>query len=384
MKQPARIRTFRRLASLAVCALGLGLGGAAHADEADPGDEADLVTIDGGAAQVSLYGYLQGQIAPWTGDDTLVEDGDPADRPGFRLRRARFGFTGWAWGMVDFGLTAEMAGESVELLDAWVGYRRFDVLGVVLGAQKVPFSRFALYSSARQSLSQRPLASNSMAPFRQVGLSVQGEVGGMLTYAVGVYNGFERQTNFFEGYAEDPAFDGNRFERLAYAARVTIAPLGPLGEDMADLEGGALRVGAGTALYYNDGETTQTTGWEADVHLKAHGFHLAAEYLGDKAEPQEDPTTPSTIPADLDRRAVVGEVGYMVLPAELGVTARGEWIDDDTELDNNGDQVVFTGGLQYYWHRHHLKATLEYMHRTELHGPDRDNDSVLMQLQLAL
>jgi hypothetical protein len=82
--------------------------------------------------------------------------------------------------------------------------------------------------------------------------------------------------------------------------------------------------------------------------------------------------------------AVVGEVGYVILASQLGVTARVEWIDDNTELDNNGDELIITGGLQYYFRRHHVKAGLEFTHRTELEGISLDNDSLILSLQLAL
>ena len=345
----------------------------------------DLVVIDGGFAQVTLVGLVQPQFALYTGDDNLLQDGDPAEQIGVRLRRARMGFEGWAFGIMDFSLGIELADFSVGILDAWVGYRQFSVLGGVLGAHKVPFSRYALMGSGKGALIERPHSVDAIAPFRQLGLTLEGEVGnGLAHYWLGVYNGFERHTNFHEGYVENSGFQGNRFNRMAFGGRVSLEPLGPVGEDVADLDCGGFRVAVGTSLFYNDGLTTRTTAWEADLHMKLWGFHLMAEYVADSSEPQKKPTTTSTIPAKSDRFGLTTELGYMILPGQLGVTVRTEWIDDNESQDNNGDALVLTGGVQYYWKRHHLKAQLDFTHREELEGLSLDNDTLLLQLQFEL
>ncbi|MCB9729348.1 MAG: hypothetical protein H6744_15805 [Deltaproteobacteria bacterium] len=354
-------------------------------DRQSAADAGDLVTIDGGFAQVTLYGLLQAQVALFAGDDNLLQDGDPAEQIGFRLRRARLGVEGWAWGAIDYALSIDLtAGKSVELLDAWIGYRRFPTLGFTLGAHKVPFSRFALYGSGRGTLSERPLGVQALAPFRQVGLTLEGELGGLISYAIGAYNGFERKTNFHEGYAENSGFDGNRFNKLAFAGRLSLEPLGALGKDVADLSGGGLRVGVGAALYYSDGKTTKSAGWEVDLGLKIAGLHFLAEYIADTAEPKSVPTTTATIPASIDRHAFMTELGYYIAAANLGLAVRAELLDDNRDADNNGDELVLAGGVQYYWHRHHLKAMLDYTHRVELEGVDRDNQTLLLTLQFSL
>ena len=370
------------LVALGVTCL-VGMSGAAEAAP-DP-DKGDLVVIDAGTTQLTLLGMLQTQMALLTGDDNLIQDGDAAEQIGGRLRRARIGLRGWAYGVMDYALSLEGAGETAHILDAWIAYRHFAMANVILGIRKVPFSRFALTSSSRITLAERPMAVNAMAPFRQMGLSVEGTVGrGLLHYSAGVYNGFERHTNFHEGHTESPSALGNRVDQLAYAGRVSLQPMGSTGSEMADLDGGKLRVGIGTSYYHNDGTTTRASGWETDLLLKAGGFHLAVEYLTDTAEPTQQPDDPETLPTRLDRMCLVGELGVMILPSRLGLTLRGEWLDDDTELENEGDAVVMAGGLQYYWHRHHLKAQLDYTHRKELHGVARDNDTLLLQLQFRL
>jgi hypothetical protein len=334
---------------------------------------------------LDYVGLIQVQAAPWVGADNLIQDGDVAEEAGFRLRRARFGLKGKAWKMMEFEVSTQADVTGIDLLDAWIGYRLGTEVGLTLGAKKVPFSRFALMGSGKGALIERPMGTTAMAPGRQLGLTVEGDIGdGMFGYAIGAYNGFERRTNFFEGYAHGTALLGNRFTRLATALRVTSSPLGDVGTTMADIEGGDFRLGFGAAGFYNAGSTTTTYGWEVDLHMKVAGFHLAAEYVQDHAAPAEDPTTPLTIPAEIGRSAMAAELGYMILPAQLGLAVRGELIDDNDADETNGDVLVIAGGIQYYWHGSNLRTGLDFVHREELKGQARDNDSLVLQLQLEL
>jgi hypothetical protein len=166
--------------------------------------------------------------------------------------------------------------------------------------------------------------------------------------------------------------------------RVELAPLGAVGTSLVDFERGGFRIGLGGSAYYDRGRTVESYGWGIDMVMKLKGFHLAAEFLADSAEPSSEPTTPSTIPSQVERQSLVAELGYLILDDTFGATVRVEWLDDNTRLENNGDSVIFTGGLQYYLHRHHLKAQLEYTHRAELHGLALDNDALMLQIQTAL
>ena len=357
---------------------------------AAPSDAADLVLIDAGATQIKLKSLIQTQIAlpldPDDKDEHRLENGDPAEQTGMRLRRARFGLSGWAYGVIDYAMTVEGTEDgAAELVDAWIGYRHFPLANLIFGVRKMPFSRYALLSSKTNSLAERPLAVTAMAPFRQVGLSLEGNIaGGLLHYSAGIYIGFEGGVGFYEGYKQPKAFNGNRYEQLAYGGRASMQPFGSIGSDLADLNGGGLRLSLGTSTFLLDGSTNTISAWGVDVAMKAHGFHLVAEYLADTAEPANQPETDAGVPVELNRMCLVGEMGYMVVPERVGVTVRGEWIDDNVEVDNAGDSLVIGGGLQYYWYRQHLKAQLDYTHRMELHGISLDNDTLLFQLQFSL
>jgi hypothetical protein len=380
MSDPRRALTLLALGS--VLALTLASPTAARADAAD---EPDLLLLDGGLAQVTLTGLLQLQATPLLGADARLVNGDPADSAGFRLARGRFGIRATAWGDTEVALGVQANARGLNLLDAWVAWRRHAVATIVAGTRIVPFSRFAQLDAHRGTFVELPLATRALAPFRQTGVSLEGDLGGgLLHYAVGAWNGLRRAPNFGEGYVQDSALEGNRFTRLSYLGRLEVAPLGALGGGLVDFDGGGLRVGVGASLLHDPGKTVESTAWAVDFALKFQGFHAAAEFVVDDARPTEDPTTPPEVPVSLSRQAFVAEAGYLLVGDSLGATARLELLDDNTSLANTGDVLVVAGGLQAYLHRHHLKAQLEYTHRRERHGVQLANDALLLQLQMAL
>jgi len=378
---------------LAAAPAALAQAGDAPSPPAPAPDGEALLRYQTQSVELAGYGVLQTQAAVLTGDDNLLANGDLAERPGFRIRRGRLGIEGRLYGRAAFGLAFEGTQTDAALLDAWLGYWVAPEFGFTVGAQKLPFSRFALTGSTRGALIERPLGVEAMAPFRQMGLTLQGNIAnGMLRYAVGIYDGFERRANFHQGYVENLGLRGNRFNGMAFAGRLETQPLGPLGPYLADLrttgERSAPLLGVGGAFYYEDGETTRSMGAEGDLLFKIYGLHLAFEYLWDTAEPSSTPTTTMTIPAETTRTALVAELGYAFQmrsqPLAFGGAFRMELLDDNTAIEDSGDALVLTGGLAAYWHKHHLKASLDYTHRAERHGLALDNDTLLLQLQLAL
>ena len=179
-------------------------------------DREHVLTFQRKRVRLALLAMVQTQLAFYTGADNLIADGDPAEKIGARLRRARFGFAGQLLDVIDFAVSAEANVHGLDLLDAWIGYRLGTPIGLAVGARKVPFSRFERVGAGRGALIERPLGVHAMAPGRQVGLTIEGNVAdGMFKYAVGAYNGFERHTNFHEGYVQGTALLGNGLDEEA-------------------------------------------------------------------------------------------------------------------------------------------------------------------------
>ncbi|WP_437991877.1 porin [Sorangium sp. So ce145] len=331
---------------------------------------------------------VQAQAVPYVGEDAFLQAGDVAEGQGFRLRRARVGFAGRLAGYVPFAVSGELAGGadgSARLSEAWIGYAHFPFANLYLGAHDVPFSRSAMAGAGEGALIERPLAVRAMAPSRQVGLHVEGHFRGRaFSYFAGMFNGFQRSDQFFVGYVENAASFGNRFDHIAYVARLATEPLGPLPRSVQDLAVSRLRVGAGASYFFSDGGTRDIHGIGADVLVQAAGAHALAELLWNQSDPESTPTQPLGQLAPVTSIGLVGEVGYFARRIKLGVSARFEWLDPNLDLSDETDSWALTAGASYHFIDNTLKAQADFTHRQERHGVALDNDAVALQLQLNL
>ena len=81
---------------------------------------------------------------------------------------------------------------------------------------------------------------------------------------------------------------------------------------------------------------------------------------------------------DADRGHALG----LNLGAGDGLAVRVEWLDGNTDFDDEHDGLIVTGTATVYAVRNLLKVQVEYTHREELHGPSVDNDAALAGVQL--
>jgi hypothetical protein len=349
----------------------------------------DQVHLDLGPVSFTPLVLIALQVLPYTGKDSFVQAGDVAERPGFRLRHARIGLAGayeeLARFAVSMQLTADGDGAKISLRDAWAGYTEWSFLRAFVGARAVPFSRSALVGSGNGALAERPLAVRAMAPFHQIGAELDGDPWeGAFGYSAGVYNGFQRSDQFYSGFEENYSPLGNRFDGLAFAARLRSEPLGYLGPTMADEEQGPFRLGVGASYFYTHSGARDLHSAGGDALLKVSGFHLLAEALWSLSAPQAQPTVPTTGLEQVTSFAVVAEAGYMIVANTLGLAARFEYIDPNTNTEDEGDNWLLTAGAGYQLLDRLLKIQADYSHREELKGLAMANDSVLVQFQLQL
>jgi len=353
---------------------------------ADGGKHPMLHGIRFGKLRARPVALIQTQFVAYTGKDAQLANGDRAQDMGFSMRRARFGLDGGLGRRVDFGIVADFV-QGNPLSEAWMGLGAWHNAKLIVGAQKVAFSHFAMVGSGDQALAERPFAVSAMAPFRQVGATLTGKYDLLCAqWFLGAYNGFERNATFFEGIQENAGFNGNHFNGLSYVGRVQLEPLGRLGPAVADHGRKSLRFEVGGGVLYNDGGTTKSLSYSGDVHLKWRGAHLAFEYLRDAAKPQQQPTTASTIPADINRQAIIVEGGYAWW--RLNAAVRYELIDPNTANKDNEDQGIVSAALGYQLMRNKLRVQVQYDHRAENKGtPGQaglENDTVFGQFQFML
>jgi hypothetical protein len=345
-----------------------------------------IATIRAGDFDITFHGRLNAW-AGWVGSDALISNGDKMDKYGFRLRRARFGVEGHIIQPITYKIEMDLFDQDKSggpLYEAWVDWTPIQYIGAKLGFMEFPLLRGMDAGSLRMAHVDRAIGTYAMSPTNSLGLVLHSEPWkDHLTISAGIFNGLERSQSFFTGYNQVGITQGNKFERLSYFGRVDFEPLDPLGKGEADLgQERSFRLGLGGGVMYNDGTSVGTLAWSAYLHMKAWGFHLLGEVAMDYSKPREEAGQDQQAAAT-DRTAVNGSVGYVFLKNLLGVAARVEYLDSNTALDDESDQMVYAGTLTYYAIGHWVKAQIEYQHRQQLHGVAIDDDSVILGVQAA-
>lgn len=323
----------------------------------------------------------------WVGKDALLSQGDRLQESGFRLRRARFGVDGQLFKTVSYKLELDVFDQEKTggpLYEAYIDWTPSHWFGFAIGMQKFPFVRTEMNSSSNVAHLDRAIGVNAMAPGSSMGVTVHTEPWkDHLTITLGVFNGLQRRASFFQGYEGVGISLGNKFERMSYVGRVDLEPLGRIGAGEVDLKAEkSFRLALGGGGFYSNGKTTEMYGASGYVQMKAWGFHFLGEAIWDHARPQAKPTTTNTVASEVDRVVAHATVGHMILREMLGISARVEYINDNMDIDDDGDQIVIAATLAHYAFGHHLKTLVEYQKRLELHGASQANDAVIVGVQL--
>ncbi len=346
----------------------------------------------GWAAILQPHALLQTQVGLYAGADNQMARGDVVESAGnFILRRARLGVGGHISERITWALStdfADIAKGASPIHDANASLHFLKHQDLTVGAQLVPFSRFAMLGSGDQALAQRPKAADAMAPFHQIGASLHGhyDIGGIQWWA-GAYNSFERNVNYFGGIDNNSwlflGAAGNRARGYSVAGRIQAEPFGPLGDEAASRgmkDKFRLEVGAGG--YYNDAGGTTSWAGSADIHIKSHGAHLLVEYLMDSASPKTAPTVASTIPDTIKRNALIAELGYTWW--RFNAAARVELIDPNTAIKDNHDETIISGAIGAQLTKNRARVQLQFDHRIESVTPALANDTLFAQFQVKL
>jgi hypothetical protein len=328
--------------------------------------------IDTDRLEMRIGGLLQVHTALHAGRDALLVNGDWANREGFRLRRARIGLEGRVGGRVGVLLAVNLLDADDEVgtvADAKLTYAFAPWLGVALGTGKVPFSRSALASSRTLLSIERPLSVQRLTPERRVGLTVEGQVWeGRLGYLAGVMNATE-------GFRE-----GNQFGGFLAGARVELTPLGHPRPGMPGTRG----VSLGASAVRDSGPNVARDAVSVDLLAAFAGASLQLEGLCQRSTPVAQPSQ-VFIPqaAVIDRCGTYAEAAYALfaLGRPLQLVARWELFDDNRRLNDAGDSVIVSGGVNLELVRDHARAQLHYYHRRERHGLARDNDALVLSVQ---
>ena len=338
------------------------------------GKEAFKFVRDRSSLAVNMRAQVQSAFL--VGEESLIEDWDPATTEGFRLRRGRLGFHGAYDDMLGLNLVLNLfeqdaGGNTIHAAN--IVLRPATWANFALGTAPLPFSRGSMTSSSRLQMIERAVTTTQLTPESQLGAAVMGSLfGGILEYAGGAYNGGE-------GYTQ-----ADRGEGLLYAARLQVSPLGPMSSDESDYEQSPFRVTLGADYYRNDDSSIVTNAASADLRIKWRGLALTGEYIMDERVPEDDPAMPPTLPDTTKREGWYAQAGYFVLPKMLELAGRYEWYDDQKDVGNAGDLWLASGGVNMFFFDGYLKAQVNYIHRVERSVPEKDNDILFAQVQVNL
>ena len=304
--------------------------------------------------------------------------GDPEDDIGFKVRRARLGFTG-SYERMDYGVIVGLSAPAdvivgrdaseIGLVDAYAGYTFGDVdnmnTRVSLGVQKVPFGRENLMSIRQNAFEERTVTSTHIGDLREVGALADFQVSGLRVRA-GVFNG-------------NSSLYGDTDPAVMAAGRVEYS-MGPgdTYETFGKVDG--LTLGVAGDAFFNQQSSVRNLTYGGDVMLRVSGLSLMLEADLSKLTPVSTDTYEPVVQQDTMRWGGFAQVGYTVNMLEPMV--RVEAFDDDTQSDDNGDIAIATMGLTGHMLEDHLRLGGGYVLRLERQGQSLPNDTVRLWSQV--
>jgi len=152
----------------------------------------------GADAELRLAGYVQGDLRSLRNFTEGDDEEEGLNGTEAELRRLRIGLEG-RWKRVSFEATVDPADpmdESEYLKDLYAGVRIAKELRIRGGHMKVPFSPEWLTSASRTDFVERSLIAFNLAPSRDWGVMLHGELFDRLEYLAGVFEGDGRTARF--------------------------------------------------------------------------------------------------------------------------------------------------------------------------------------------
>ena len=341
---------------------------------------ASILLLSGVANAQDLEPSLLTQVWATAFDQDVNEQsdpagyGDPEDDQGFKLRRARAGFSGkdgaFYYGMV-FGMSSGADGltdstGTVGVVDAYAGWEIHPMFQMTAGVQKVPFGRENLLASAELVFQERSISSNHIGPGRELGLLGATSASGV-DIQVGLFNG-------------NGSILGDDNQGLMYAARAEYT----MGQrEDAQTTFGVVDspvVGIGTNLFYDQGTATDTLAYGADLLFRIKGLALLAEVHMASLSAGDSTVDVPDVFADTSRLGAVVQAGWTVGLFEPAI--RAEIYDDDRGAEDNGDVLKAVAGVTAHFSEDRVRAGMAYVHRQELGGQSVANDTARLFFQM--
>lgn len=314
---------------------------------------------------------------------------DNVANSGFAIPFGIIGFTGKAFGKIDYNVSVNAAASGASILQqAWIDYAVSPALCFRVGKQKTPFTgaftttlgetMFPIMPTSLIATTIMPYSLNAINPTISTGWDLGFKVHGLIAnkwgYEVGVFNGTGGSTNSAtKGFSDD-----NHLPSLLYAGRITYQGNGamPMSQGNPNLvdHGTKYLVGL-SANYNNEAEYESTNDFRAGAEfgLLTGKWSLAAEcyYMN------VDFTHRQKIKGSYNFWGAYGQVGYFVA-RDWQVGVRYDWMDRN---GNHKDGSLNSPAVVCNWFvpRTNIKLSAMYQytgrwgHDTQL---DRDLDDL--------
>jgi len=333
------------------------------------------------------------------------DGGDSTDELFFRrLRPYIEGRIHKNWkGKFQFDIGQELDINEADIKDAYIAYKGFENIEVLLGNANFPFSRELLTSSKYQQLVERTFVGdhNYGTPDRNLGLHLIGEfMEKKLTWGVSLaaasIDPDAAKLDFDSPVNHSDDFNGG----LMYGGRLDFHPFGFLKFSQSDLNRDERKATLSIAAFgwKNDADNNTYTnendmstssskfdvdsvvGFEVSGALRFLGFSMDAEYNIFNAD-TVDPTVTGGLYRDgeTDLKNFAVEGGYMVIADKLELVAGWQTQDADNYADNWNRTSL---GVNYFFKKQDIKLQLTYRIGENLDGvPDNDENELFLQAQ---
>jgi phosphate-selective porin len=278
------------LALSAACLLLAPAAGAQEKKKADPpGWQVKPFSIENPSAgfRLALQGYVQADFRSFPEWPPDAEDGTSLHADEFEWRRFRIGLEG-EWKRLTFEVDVDpVFEEGGELKDAWVSLRLARALQVRGGHMKLPVSPERLTSPSKTDFVERAAVVEEIAPIRDWGVTLHGEIGRFVEYQAGVFegDGSKRDERAGTTAAARLVLKPARWLDLAGSFSQGGVEAAPVGDDLdPEPKGFSGRSASGYRFFppvFVDGRRVR---WGADARIQTGPVALWGEFLEGREE----------------------------------------------------------------------------------------------------
>ena len=356
--------------------------------------------------QMQLGGQIQVQYENDNYDDPAKQDVSQ-----FNLRRVKTLLSGYAFTKdltwkATYNWSNVVKDNTKAMEEVNLKYRVTDGVQVMLGQEKIQYSRQWITPNTAQQFVDGSFVRNAFMPGYDLGLNLHGDLmKGMVKYNAGYFGGSGQNTK-------------NKTDENAYNFRVVVNPLGDMkyGEGDLDYSEKPL-VSLGSSYYLNTvkktvagtgtaatsaidnnnsnfvtdangwlgtavkgkyfgtaaAEKIKVDSWEADLAFKWLGASVQGEYFWGRGEGEGSGK-------ELVAEGAYLQAGYFVIPKRLELALRYAWMDPNRYLASNAISEV-QGGVNYFFYGNNLKIQGDIGNR---HTYKNKADDLVARAQLQL